>query len=117
MTTDPQPELFTRDGEPAPVRDSDPETSKRAAAKAGASAETIRATALNLIAEFGPLTYDELIDLWPDAIPATPSGIRTRVAELRRDALVRRDATMGESKAGNPAARWRATPDGKLAAR
>lgn len=108
------PTLF--DLEHPGARATDPDTSLEAASSARARQATIARLVLRaLYLAAGPLTHDELVAGWPSLAPhtpATPSGIRSRVAELVKAGLVDRDPVDGLSATGRRAARWRITAAG-----
>lgn len=103
---------------PTPVaRRTDPATS-HAAARSTRDTGTIRARILELIRTEGPLTDEELLELYarrhPDT-PASPSGIRTRRKELVEMGYLEDSGQRATTKAGRQTAIWQ--PAGDRAAR
>lgn len=88
-----------------PVRRTDPETSKEAARTAAPKADTLRVLVLEQLRRSAGMTHDELIAALPDW---SPSGVRTRCAELVDRGLVFHDGYR-TSAAGNRARVWRAS--------
>lgn len=99
-----------------PVRNTDPGTSRAAAAVAVTRRPRVRDAVYHVISEDGPLTHDDLIAAyrqraltiagWPWA---ADSSIRTRCSELVRDRMVEAVPDhLGSSRMGNSAVIWRA---------
>lgn len=102
---------------PAPrARRSDPATS-HAAARSVADTGTIRARILEIIRTEGPLTDEELLELFERRHPATasPSGIRTRRKELVDMGYLEDSGQRATTKAGRQTAIWQ--PAGTRATR
>lgn len=91
------------------VRRRDPDTSWHAASAQteGKRAELQRAIYHTLIAH-GPLTHEQLVELQPSA---TPSGVRSRCAELVTAGWVVDSGARRRTRAGGPAIVWRAVED------
>lgn len=99
---------------PLPVRNTDPDTSRKAAAKAVQRRPRVRDAVYLVLCEGGPMTHDQLIAAygryslkvagWPRA---SHSSIRTRCSELARDGKVMAVDT-AKSSMGNRAIVWRA---------
>lgn len=100
---------------PNPVtlaRTTDPSTSHEAARKPR-KIDLIRAGILDILADGQPRTLDQIVDHYTAAqfVTASPSSIRTRVSELRKDQQVERVLhARAESNLGNPAGLYRALP-------
>jgi hypothetical protein len=100
-----------------PARNTDPDTSHEAAAKAVRRRPRVRDAVYLILSEQGPLTHDDLINAyrrnmltvqgWP---PASESSIRTRCSELVEDGLVVVADEGASSRLGNRARLWRAVP-------
>lgn len=91
-----------------PVRDSDPHTSWAAAWGTAGTAYRLRAVIHAALADFGPLTHDDLIGIVNRVRPASPSGVRTRVSEMVEDGLVEAVPGMvARSALGRTALLWR----------
>lgn len=95
-----------------PVRTHDPDTSVEAAERAVMKGSKIRPIIFSLVREHGPITHDELTDLYRDGVRdrgfpmASDSGIRTRLSELVAGGLVTKLPERGRSRFGNPALLW-----------
>jgi hypothetical protein len=94
-------------GPPPVARLTDPATSHAAARSVGDTG-TIRARILELIRTEGPLTDEELLELFERRHPAsaTPSGIRTRRKELVDMGYLEDSGQRGTTRAGRQAAIW-----------
>lgn len=91
-----------------PVRDTDPFTSWAAAVEASSRAWKLRELVADVLAQFGPMTHDQLIQAVNRVRPASPSGVRTRVSELVEDGLVEQVPDMvSRSALGRQALLWR----------
>lgn len=95
------------------ARTTDLDTSHRAGDRARERAPIIRTVIMEIMDGSEPLTHDEIIARYrlrmvtdPSTPPASDSGIRTRVSELRKAGLVVLDPTEGLSTYGNRAKRW-----------
>lgn len=93
-----------------PVRDSDPATSWFAAFEQTNPTIKLRVKGAIVAAlkTFGPMTHDQLVDVVNTVRPASPSGVRTRCAELVEEGLVERHPTMvAKSRYGRASLLWR----------
>lgn len=79
-----QPDVLPAWRVPA-VRRGGPETSVEAARTAAGKADTLRRLVYEELREHGPMTHD---DLWARLSDWSPSGVRSRCAELVRAGLV-----------------------------
>lgn len=104
-----------------PVRPTDPQTSRDAAASAVTRRPVVRDAILRVLRHDmhrdNGLTQDDIYGIlrtlrhdYPEQWPAvSPSGVRTRVSELVREGLVEAvPDTLGRSDMGNRAHLWRA---------
>jgi hypothetical protein len=98
----------------AVARRTDPATSHEAA-RSHRDAGTIRARIIDLLWTEGPMTDEQLVALFERLHPATatPSGIRTRRAELVADGYVEQTSRPGRTKAGRRATIWAARGDAR----
>ena len=104
-----QPTVFT-----TPVtRNTDPATSHDAAASVSGVSRTQRRI-LHLLADLGPATDETLAYRWVSAGygPMSPSGLRSRRADLVRGGLVEAAGT-GTLSTGRKATRWAITDAGR----
>lgn len=102
-----------------PVRNTDPDTSRMAAARAVTRRLIVRDAIMRVFADnHGSwFTQDQILAMlhsrhlafpeqWP---PISPSGVRTRVSELVTDGLLEQvPGVYGRSEMGNRALLWRA---------
>ena len=98
------------------ARTTDPETSHAAAASVG-DVRLSQAAVARVLKTFGPLTDEDLVLLYEQVrllnhLPAqSPSGIRTRRAELVRLGLVEYTGEKGTISSGRQARKWRVRED------
>ena len=102
------------DAPTATARSSDPATSHEAA-RSHRDTGTIRARIIDLLWTEGPMTDEQLVELYlhRHAASATPSGIRTRRAELVADGYIEQTSRPGRTKAGRRATVWAAKGDAR----
>lgn len=92
---------------PARARNTDPATSHEAAATVQPKASTrIRDEILRTLFHLGPMT-DEQIAEHLSWLNASPSGLRTRRAELVAAGLIEQDSADGRTSSGRRCAVWR----------
>lgn len=96
--------------DPPRARQSDPRTSKAAAESiTERSAESIRARVLGTLRMYGGCTDEDLVAKFAALnLPGTPSGIRTRRAELTDAGLVVDSGETRELASGRAGIVWRA---------
>lgn len=88
------------------ARNTDPETSHAAARSVTGVTERQRAL-LALFRHFGPMTDVEIAENYPASFPKqSPSGLRTRRAELVEQGLVRWDGFTRTLPSGREARVW-----------
>lgn len=93
-----------------PVRDSDPFTSWAAAYRNQSEDTRLKSVIWSALSQFGPMTHDQLIECVSHIRPASPSGVRTRTAELVELGLVEQvPGIVSRSALGRVALLWRAT--------
>ena len=89
------------------ARSTDPTTSHDAAASARAAAPTIRAAVLAALRSHGPMTDEELLhQLHRDGVRCSPSGARTRRAELVRAGQVEDSGEVALTASGRRTIIW-----------
>lgn len=102
------------------VRESDPLTSRDAAAKqTRANSEIIREHIVRLLKLYGPMTDEEIEARYrtgreaaPSLYPnASPSGLRSRRSELRAEGYVRATAEKRPTRLGMASIVWEAVTD------
>ena len=94
----------------AHARATDPETSHAAAASVG-DVRTSQMYVYSVLKAFGPCTDEELVDIYehlPNVDPQSPSGLRTRRAELVRLGLVEYTGEKRAISTGRMARIWAA---------
>lgn len=89
------------------ARSSDPATSHLAAITLGDKRDNDQAVVLAALRLFGPCTDDELL---PRLLGISPSGARTRRAELVRKGLVRDSGKRHVTRSNRQAIVWEVTP-------
>lgn len=91
-----------------PVRDTDPFTSWAAAYRDHSEDTRLKSVIWSALSQFGPMTHDQLIECVSHIRPASPSGVRTRTAELVEMGLVEAVPDMiSKSRYGRDALLWR----------
>lgn len=96
---------------PARARATDPATSHEAAASIQPKASTrIRDEILQAFSRYGPMTDEEIADhlSW---LNASPSGMRTRRAELVAAGLIEQHSADGRTSSGRRCAVWQLVSD------
>jgi len=90
------------------IRKRDPETSCEAAVKAQKKASLTQYEIVAVLRVYGPMTDEQIAAKFAFAV--SPSGLRSRRAELVALGMVRWSGTFGKTASGGKCRIWEATP-------
>jgi hypothetical protein len=103
--------LFSSPPRPAAARRTDPETSWEAARAATQGLRQSLAAVLEAFQRLGPMTDETLVARYPaDLPPQSPSGLRSRRAELVSRGYIRFAGQYELTDTGNRTRLWELTP-------
>lgn len=101
-----------RVGPQAVARRTDPGTSWQAARSVDRIRES-QAQVLAILRRYGPMTDEEIASVaatWPEGTRQSPSGLRTRRAELVDLGVVKDSGLRGKTRSGRSTIVWEAAP-------